>query len=101
MKTELISMAIANFERIIEHCARITSGNAAHQAATIKGIAGRTAEYLKKYAPEREKAINALKMSCLHKSRNTGECTLGMHGPTCNGDCGCVKGFLKYYDNEA
>lgn len=48
----------------------------------------------------REKAVAALKRSCIHKSRSTRNCTLGLHRDLCDGDCYPVKGFLEAYDNE-
>lgn len=72
MKTipDLLTMAIANLERVVEQCDRTTSGNVSHQIATIKGIAGRTSEFLKKHTPEnidsdiRLKAIHAFCWAC-------------------------------------
>lgn len=44
--------AIRWFENIAEECDKLTSGNAAHLKATIKGMAIRSAEYLTKYKQE-------------------------------------------------
>nr|DAM29383.1 MAG TPA: hypothetical protein [Caudoviricetes sp.] len=48
-ENEVIEIAIANFENIGKIAERLTSGNVSHHGATIKGIAHRNAEYLKKY----------------------------------------------------
>jgi len=58
-KKDLIEMAIANFEHIAQIGDRLTSGNASHQVATIKGIAVRMAEYLREYRADAENQTRA------------------------------------------
>lgn len=43
----MLDSAIYWFEEIAEMCAKLTSGNVSHQAASIKGKAIRAAEYIK------------------------------------------------------
>lgn len=49
---EQIEKAINWFENIAEECDKLTSGNVAHLKAQIKGMAIRSAEYLKKHSQE-------------------------------------------------
>jgi hypothetical protein len=44
--------AIRWFENIANECDKLTSGNVAHLKAQIKGMAIRSAEYLKKHSQE-------------------------------------------------
>lgn len=51
--------AIKWFENIAEECDKLTSGNVAHLRAQIKGMAIRSAEYLKKQEPVSEDSEQA------------------------------------------
>ena len=62
-KNDLIKMAISNFESIADQCNHITSGNIAHQAATIKGIASRNAQYLRENHSQSEGEIEGVIIS--------------------------------------
>lgn len=68
--------AIRWFENIADECAKLTSGNVAHLKAQIKGMAIRSAEYLKKHSQEpaseelRTKQVATIK--CEKKSPITG-----------------------------
>ena len=52
--TKAEEQAIKWFENIAEECDKLTSGNVAHLKAQIKGMAIRSAEYLKKQEPASE-----------------------------------------------
>ena len=59
--------AIRWFENIADECDKLTSGNVAHLRAQIKGMAIRSAEYLKKQEPasedlEKESDVMATKL---------------------------------------
>lgn len=49
---EATEKAIRWFENIADECDKLTSGNVAHLRAQIKGMAIRSAEYLKKHSQE-------------------------------------------------
>lgn len=54
MTKDIKEKAIEWFNDIAEMCGKLTSGNVSHLAATIKGKALRSAEYIEKHYKENE-----------------------------------------------
>jgi hypothetical protein len=68
--------AIRWFENIADECDKLTSGNVAHLSAQIKGMAIRSAEYLKKQEPASEDFESEWKRYC--ESKGGGAVTMNI-----------------------